>query len=467
MKSILVFCPDDEAPKTLASFLPPRYQLHLAGDRAQAMALLGKTMFDYVLADFALLFGDAAGSDFKSTLRAFLRRSPSLQVIVMTPRDQIRRTVMAVKAGACDYVTYPLEENEVKLVLDGLEQSVILKSELDYLRESFWKDDWLDLVESQSPAMQRVFKQIRAAAPTRTTVLLSGETGTGKGVMARLIHQHSPRDHSPYISVHCGAIPDTLIESELFGHEKGAFTGALRAKMGKFEIAGGGTIFLDEISTITPAVQIKLLQVLQDNTFSRVGGESELKALARVIVATNSDLKQMAADGAFRKDLYFRLNVFPINIPALRERPEDIPHIVSTILKRLNREFQREVSEVHPLVMDALLHYDWPGNIRELENLLERAYILETSSVLTPESLPGEFFDDDPIQGATLPISTGLTLAEARRKAVDDFERQYLKALLANNKGRINFSAREAGISTRQLNKLMLKYGLRKEDFKA
>jgi DNA-binding NtrC family response regulator len=467
MKSILLFCPDTEVLSSLESFLSPRYNLQLVGSRGEAMALLGKAMFDYVLADFDLLFEGAGGNDFKSVLRSFLRVAPSLQVIVMTPRARIRRAVMAVKAGASDYVTYPVEENEVKLVLEELEKSVILKSELDYLREAFWKDDWLDLVESQSPPMQRVFKQIRAVAPARTTVLLSGKTGTGKGVMARLIHQHSPRDHAPYISVHCGAIPDTLVESELFGHEKGAFTGALRAKMGKFEIAGAGTIFLDEIATVTPAVQIKLLQVLQDGTYSRVGGETELKSRARVIVATNSDLKQMAGDGTFRDDLYFRLNVFPIKIPALRERPEDIPHIVDTIMKRLSREFQREVREVHPLVMDALLQYDWPGNIRELENLLERAYILETSLMLTPESLPGEFFGEDFIQGATLSIRTGLTLAEARRKAVDDFERQYLKALLANHKGKINLSAKEAGISTRQLNKLMLRYGLRKEDFKS
>jgi transcriptional regulator with GAF, ATPase, and Fis domain len=205
--------------------------------------------------------------------------------------------------------------------------------------------------------MREVFKKIRAVASTRATVLLIGETGTGKGLLARMIHMHSNRCDDPFISVHCGAIPDTLLESELFGHEKGAFTGAVRKKLGKFEMARGGTIFLDEIGTITPPAQIKLLQVLQDGTFSRVGGEEALQTDARVITATNADLTGMSERGEFRKDLYYRLNVFPIEIPPLRERVDDIPQIVEVFLKKLKQRHEKNIHSVHPHVLQVFENY--------------------------------------------------------------------------------------------------------------
>jgi transcriptional regulator with GAF, ATPase, and Fis domain len=344
-------------------------------------------------------------------------------------------------------------------------KSVLKQSELDYLRDQFWKADALDVVRTKSPAMTEVFKKIQSVSPTKTTILMSGETGTGKTVLAKLIHQHSNRQNAQFISVHCGAIPDTLVESELFGHEKGAFTGAVRKKMGKFELADGGTIFLDEIGTLTPPAQIKLLQVLQDGTFSRVGSEEAAQANARVIAATNDDLKMLCEQGRFRKDLYYRLNVFPIDIPPLRERTEDIPDLIEQFLDQLNREFQKRIVEVHPEVLKALSSYEWPGNVRELENLVERAYILENSTMLTPESFPLELFDEQQTT-ALLPMDTQLSLANARKQALENFERQYLKALLTRNKGKINTSAKEAAISTRQLHKLMRKYDLRKESFK-
>jgi transcriptional regulator with GAF, ATPase, and Fis domain len=313
--------------------------------------------------------------------------------------------------------------------------------------------------------MKAVYRNIRSVAPTKSTVLLSGETGTGKGIAANLIHRHSNRREGPFISVHCGAIPDTLLESELFGHEKGAFTGAVRRKLGKFEIATGGTIFLDEIGTITPSAQIKLLQVLQDGIFQRIGGEQSIKTDVRVICATNTNLKWMCEEGDFRKDLYYRINVFPIDIPPLRERVEDIPHLVEVFLKQMNKFNTKEINDVSPQVVETLKRYSWPGNIRELENLMERAYILETSSVLTPESFPVELFESESVS-ANPPVDSSLTLAEVRRKGIEDIERNYLKELLARNRGRVKESAEAAGITTRQLHKLMAKYGIRKEEFR-
>lgn len=341
-----------------------------------------------------------------------------------------------------------------------------MESELVYLRDKFWQVDSWELVQTKTTVMKNVFAKIRSVSPTKSTVLLAGETGTGKNMLAKLIHRHSNRKEAQFISLHCGAIPDTLLESELFGHEKGAFTGAVRRKLGKFEIARGGTIFLDEIGTITPSAQIKLLQILQDGTFQRVGGEETLEANVRVIAASNTDLKQMCDEGKFRKDLYYRLNVFPIEIPPLRERKEDIPFLCDVILKKLSAFYPKNITALHPHVLTAFENYDWPGNIRELENLIERAYILETSSVLTPQSFPKELFESE--SGITyLASDASLTLAQVRQLGIEEIERNYLKQVLMRSNGKINETAREAGITTRQLNKLMNKYGLKKEEFKS
>jgi DNA-binding NtrC family response regulator len=388
-----------------------------------------------------------------------------VEIIVMARQDKIRKAVDAVKAGADDYLTYPLDAEELKLVSENLNKTRIMQSEIDYLRDHFWQVETFELVRTNSESMKKVFQQIRTVSPTRSTVLLVGETGTGKSVLAQLIHKHSNRKDAQFISVHCGAIPDTLVESEMFGHEKGAFTGAVRRKLGKFEFATGGTIFLDEIGTITPATQIKLLQVLQDGTYQRVGGDETLNTDVRVIAASNADLKSMCDEGTFRKDLYYRLNVFPVEIPPLRERLDDIPLFVETFLTNLNQFSLKEIKGIHPLVIEAFRKYAWPGNIRELENLVERAYILEASSVLTPESFPSELFDTE-VTSVVIPTGRHLTLAEARQQGVEGIERKYLKDVLARNRGKINDSARDAGISCRQLNKLMNRYGIRKEEYK-
>ncbi len=426
---------------------------------------LGEKRYDLIFIDLEILFRSAQGGDYTHVLQRFKQLCPTIEIIVMARPDMIREMVKTVKAGASDYLTHPLDPDEIQLVTESISESIIKESELDYLRERLWRSDSLEMVHTDNADVKEVFKKLRSVAPTKTTVLLSGETGTGKGVLAKLIHMYSNREHAQFISLHCGAVPDTLLESELFGHEKGAFTGALKKKLGKFEIARNGTLFLDEIGTITPSAQVKLLQVLQDGTFSPVGAEKTISTNARIITATNSDLKKMTENGDFRKDLYYRLNVFPIEIPPLRKRKEDIPLLIQFFLKKLSKDFQKDINGIHPQVKEALKKYSWPGNIRELENLLERAYILETSSLLTPESFPAELFEKESSL-AVLAMDTDICLSKARQKAVQGFERQYLKELMFKNKGKINQSAQEAGISTRQLHKLMLKYGFRKEDFK-
>ncbi len=468
MRHVLVACSNQQACDAIRDCLRPEYRADVALDKASCLEMFRKRRYEFIFVHLEFVGGTAEEEghpDFRTGLEPFWHAFPAAQIIVLSPPEKIRDAVSAVKAGASNYLTYPINPDEVKYVTESIYESMKIESELDYLRERFWRTDSLDVVRTNSPLMRKVFEKVRSVAPTRTTVLLMGETGTGKGEIAKLIHRHSLRAEKQFISVHCGTIPDTLLESELFGHEKGAFTGAVRQKLGKFEIAKGGTIFLDEIGTITPSAQIKLLQVLQDRTFQRVGGEEILETDVRVIAASNVDLEKLSEDGFFRKDLYYRLNVFPIEVPLLRDRTEDIPLLVEVFLRRFKRFHGKEIRHVHPDAMEAFERYPWPGNIRELENLIERACILETSSILTPESFPSELFSPGVSKGR-FRVNASLSLAEVRRSATENVEREYLKKLLTSNKGKINESATAAGITTRQLHKLMTKHGIRKEEFK-
>jgi DNA-binding NtrC family response regulator len=466
MVSTLIISKEKDAINIFHSSLSPKYKTAHASDIPSALSMLQKKRFDFAFIDFEILAGSEENNKYKEALQPFWDLYPTLEIVVMCNPQNLREAVRAVKAGANTYLTYPIDPEELNLIIKNILEFKIIESELDYLREQFWQVEAQEIVKTESPAMRKVFEKVRAVAPTKSTVLLIGETGTGKGVIANLIHRHSNRWNKRFISVHCGAIPDTLLESELFGHEKGAFTGADRRKLGKFEIAQGGTIFLDEIATITPSAQIKLLQILQDKTFQRVGGEEFLEADVRVIAATNTDLKSMVEDGQFRKDLYFRLNIFPIEIPLLKERRDDIPYLTKVILDRMNRLYDKEIRDVHPLVIESFQRYSWPGNIRELENLLERAYILEQSPLLNPESFPAELFESK-TAAPEIAADTKLPLSLARHKAVEEFERHYLENLLRIHRGKIKDSADAAGITTRQLHKLMKKYGLKKEKFKS
>jgi DNA-binding NtrC family response regulator len=473
MTQILVASEDQEALETLKRTFNDRYSLTSVNQRDAFVSLL-KNPIDEANS-FELLFVDIdfvvcceeyrPNGGLRRPLKSLTDRYPGVEIVVLCSQHKSKEAIGAVKAGAHDYLISPLNASKVDLLRERIEKRLRQKLELDYLREGFWKKESAGVVRTGSRLMKKVFEQVRSVAPTLSTVLLWGETGTGKGVMARLVHAHSSRSDGPFISVHCGAMPDTLIESELFGHERGAFTGADRRKLGKFEIAKGGTVFLDEIATITQAAQIKLLQVLQERTFQRIGGEANISADVRIIAATNDDLLELNRQGRFRKDLYFRLNVFPIELPALRDRIEDLGSLAQEFLARLNRSHGKNISSVDSRVMDAFKKYSWPGNIRELENLIERAYILENSDTLTPESFPTELLA---FPAAVAPETSHNvpTLSEARQRSIELAERQYLREVLNLQRGRIDASARTAGISTRQLHKLMKKYCLRKEDFK-
>jgi DNA-binding NtrC family response regulator len=468
MKSILVASKNQIACETLRGHFGSEYEVEVVSTERSCLVKFKQKRREFTFVDVEFLRkpdSTKASDHYTEALEELRKIFPTAVIIVLSSQTMIREAVRAVKAGADDYLTYPIHEEELRFVIDSLHESIRMKSELDYLRDSFREKDALGVFQTKSPVMERVFEKILSVAPTKSTVLLTGETGTGKGLLANFMHRHSHRRNAQFISVHCGAIPDTLVESELFGHEKGAFTGADRRKLGKFEIAHGGTIFLDEIATITPSAQIKLLRVLQDRTFQRVGGEIDIEVDVRIVAATNADLKKLCDSGLFRSDLYYRLSVFPIEIPPLRVRKEDIPSLAEYFLEKMKTLYLKRVQGIHDGVLRAFQNYSWPGNIRELENLIERAYIIESSSVLTAESVPRELFTPA-THGPEVRLEASLPLAEVRRRGVETLEQAYLKQLLMLNKGRIQKTAEAAGISSRQLSKLMKKHCLNKEGFK-
>ena len=466
MSRIVVVTTDSGAVKgILAAFT--KKDVTVRPSLPDAQALDSAQLCEFLFVD-VLALSDEPQTDYRLYRKAMYplwRAFPNAHVVVLSSQARTREAVKAVKAGANDYLTYPVLPLEIEVLRDSVLTVRQEREELDYLRDQFWHDEAANLVRTHSPAMHATFDQVRKVAPTRSTVLLTGETGTGKNVVASLLHRHSQRAELPYISLHCGAIPDTLLESELFGHERGAFTGAVQRKLGKFEIAHGGTLLLDEIGTITPAMQIKLLQVLQDGTIQRVGSERPIQVDVRILAATNLDLAAAVKAGDFRADLFYRLSVFPVEIPPLRQRREDIALLAAHFLAQLEGLYAKEIDEISPQVLEAFDRYDWPGNVRELESLMERAYILESSSILTPENFPVALFSgDDPVSPVT--VSADESLAQARKRAVDDIERVYLKQQLERCAGRVGETARAAGITPRQLHSLMKKHGLRKERFR-
>lgn len=470
MKHALAVTDEKDAGAVLKACLKGEYRVEVLDSPQKCLEQFRSRRYEFLFIDVLFLLEinrELEGTNnYKVHLQPFWKILPSVEIIILCSQNTIRKAVDAVKAGASNYLLYPIDKKEARYIVETTLDATKMQSELDYFRDQFWDSDSLRIVSTSNATMRTIFEKVKSVAPANTTVLITGETGTGKGVVAKLIHSHSPRKNKQFISVHCGAIPENLIESELFGHEKGAFTGAVKRKLGKFEIARDGTLFLDEIGTMPASAQITLLQVLQDKCFQRVGGEDNIETDARIIAASNTDLVKLTDKGEFRKDLFYRLNVFPIELPPLRERTEDIPKLAEEFLYRLNKVHLKTIEEIHVEVFEAFSRYPWPGNIRELENLMERAYLLETSSVLTPESFPGEIFATSEVH-TEVPLNISLSLAEIRKKSFEDIERNYLKELLAHCNGRIDATAKEAGISTRQLHKLLTKHGIRKEEFKA
>ncbi|MBL6996512.1 sigma 54-interacting transcriptional regulator [Desulfobacula sp.] len=469
MKSILVCTTKSLKSDDIKNILLSEYKVDIAKSFEICFSEFNLNRYDFVFLELGLFNSNLILANleqqFKKILNEFKQVFPAGKIIVMCPPEQLKNAMGIIKKGVSDYLTTPINTNELHFVLARVEESVRLKFELDYLRDECWQKDSLELIKTNSPRMTGIYEKIKTVVDKQTIILLEGETGVGKGVIARLIHCHSNRKKQPFIHVHCGAIPDTLLESELFGHEKGAFTGALKRKLGRFEIARGGTLFLDEISTISPMAQIKLLQILQDKTFFRVGGETVIESDVRIITASNTNLKEMCDKNAFRSDLYFRLSVFPLEIPSLKNRLEDIEIIIEYLIAKLNQMQGKKITSVHPSVYTVFRSYDWPGNIRELENIIERAFILESSSTLTARNLPSDLFASD-FNNIGVKPDTSMTLSNMRKRAVQETECVYLKELLNGHCGRINQTAKSARISTRQLHKLLLKHKIAKEDYK-
>jgi transcriptional regulator with GAF, ATPase, and Fis domain len=397
-------------------------------------------------------------------LERFAGRAPSCRILFLITDPTLVPEPGLLRHCHAEPLLPPHEARTIHLALSRVALDLNGLSSLNC--QSPQSMDLLGTTRSQT--MRDVCRKIQMVAPTRTTVLLTGETGTGKSYLAKLIHQRSARCSRQFLSVHCGALPESLIESELFGHEKGSFTGASRTRKGKFELADGGTIFLDEIGTITPSAQIKLLHVLQEKAFERVGGEKLIPCDVRIIAATNEDPARLCEQGKFRWDLFYRLNVFPVEVPPLRQRVEDILPLAEQFVRGFCRDAGKNIVGFDPRAARALEEYGWPGNVRELENIVERACILEETEVIHAESLPLELLALRPeIQtDSSIRSDTLMPLHAARASAIEEFERRYLFALLQSCNGSIKKSADTAGITTRQLHKLMTRHHLDKKPFR-
>jgi len=374
---------DEQSMRELLSILLRKegYEVATAENGATALKAVQREIFDLVITDLKMPQFDGM-----ALLKSVKEVSPDTIVIIITAFGTTEGAERARNFGAYDYIGKPFNNDEIKLVIHNALEKRHLRKENILLKREIESRAGFEYFIGKSEPMQRVFSLIRQVADTKSTVLITGESGTGKELVARALHTHSSRNNNPFVTVNCGALPETLLESELFGYMKGAFTGAVSNKQGLFEAANGGTIFLDEISATTPALQIKLLRVLQEREFKRVGGTADIKVDVRVLAASNSDLQQEVSKGLFREDLFYRLNVIPVHLPPLRERKDDIPLLISFFLKNISSG--KEPKKISPEAMNRLLNYRWPGNVRELENAIERLNILASGDTIRIEHIP-------------------------------------------------------------------------------
>ena len=376
---------------------------------------------------------------------------PTIEVIVITAHSTVKTAVEAMRKGAYDYQTKPISPEGLHLVIERALHSRALARENERLHREVQERYGFQNIIGRSPEMEAIFKTVVQVAPTRASVMIQGESGTGKELIAKAIHFNSPRARLPFIPLNCGALAPGLLESELFGHEKGAFTGAIRSKPGRFEMAHRGTILLDEISETTPDFQVRLLRVLQEQSFERVGGTKTIKVDVRVIAATNRNLEELIAEGKFRDDLYYRLNVISITLPPLRDRSEDIPLLATAFLKEFAGQYKKEALRFSPRTMAHLQGFDWPGNVRQLRNVVEGLVVMANTKEITPRSLP-EQLREGKSSGGTISIPIGASMAEV--------EKEVIRATLVHLKGNRMQTAKKLGIGRKTLYRKMEEYGI-------
>ena len=458
MKSILIVDDEIGARESLKMVFKDEYEVLLAKNAEEAFRQMKDRSPDVILLD--ILLPDLDGL---KVLEQMKREDPDAMVIMITATRTVKTAVEAMKLGAYDYVTKPFDVDELRLIVNRALSNQALQKEVHYLRERIEERFDFGKMIGKSQAMNGIFSFIKQIAPSRSTVLVMGDSGTGKELVSRAIHHQSPRKAHPFVTINCAAIPETLIESELFGHERGAFTNAIEKKLGRCEIAHQGTLFLDEIGELSLLTQAKILRFLEEKEFTRVGGSKTIRVDVRLIAATNKDLTQKIKNGEFREDLYYRINVVPIVIPPLRERKEDIPLLVEHFVKKYNDENNKKVKGLSPDTLEWMVRYEWPGNVRELENLIERMVALTSSEWIQTAELPFSFLNTSKMNGMRDSILRGnVSLLEAE----EAFEKELISDALKKANYVQSHAAELLGISRRILKYKIDKLGIPQENSK-
>ena len=444
---------DDPAHRTMLRTLLTGwgYAIDEADDGSTAIERVHERAFDLIMMDIRMV--KVSGLQALAEIKAL---NPAIPIIIMTAYSSVESAVEALKSGAYDYLTKPLDFDELRLVMERAMEHSHLREENRLLRETLGVHFDTQHIIGRSAPMMRLMETVAQVAPSEATVLITGESGTGKEMVAGAIHFNSPRKDGPFVKINCAAITETLLESELFGHEKGAFTGAHRQKEGRFRQAHGGSLFLDEISEMSFAMQVKLLRVLQEREITRVGGEEVIKVDVRIIAATNKDLAREIEVGRFREDLYYRLNVVALEMPPLRERREDIPLLAQHFLEALSKENRKNIKGFTPQAMDRLMKYDWPGNVRELMNAVERGVVLSRSPYLDEEVL--SLISSDELSSQDISSGDGLDA----NMPLDEVEKATILKTLESAGGNKSEAARRLGITRRTLYKRLRLYGVMK-----
>ena len=421
-----------------------------AGDGAEAISLSRETPYDIILMD--VLMPEVDGISALQTIKSY---NPSIPILIMTAFSKVESAVEALKSGAYDYLSKPLDFDILRLTLSRALDHAALRHENQALREQLGSFDSGGIIGSSS-AMKKLLEMLVMVAPSDATALIAGESGTGKELIARAIHANSRRGKGPFVAVNCAALSENLLESELFGHEKGAFTGADRRREGHFSHADGGTLFLDEIGEISVAMQVKLLRVIQEREFQRVGGDQNIRVDVRLVAATNKDLEKEVEAGNFRQDLFFRLNVVTLVMPPLRERVEDIPLLAAHFLTVFAQKNNKPIKGFTPTAMDCLLKHAWPGNVRELENVVERAVVLLVGDYISERELPSSLVPAD----AATPKTSGAPSISLASISLDDLEKRAILETLAACGGNKSETARRLGVTRKTLHAKLARYGL-------